>query len=152
MAATALAIVGELPPVRSLLAWYRAWRWSLVRSTCETYRVCDADLRQDAKRQLREGDYRAAVLSARILLELTVNELRYGDGRVATSHLPTVAAELAESGVITKRQSSRVSALYGRASRVVHGRPCNRGRAVNLVGDIRRVIHDVLNSAERAAI
>ena len=148
--ATALSFPRRVPLLRSILNTYYVWRWSRIRAVCSSCAACGRELESDATRLLRDGHYRAAVFMARLQLETVIRDL--GGEAIRTKCPVFKAHHLANAGVFPKRLKTPIANYYGRASRIVHGRVCSRGRAVNLVREIHGLIHEMLDSKSQQIV
>jgi hypothetical protein len=91
---------------------------------------------------LETGHHRAAVFVARLSIERRLHELAaFVPGRVfpKKQKATVTAALLCQIGLLARNEARRVIDSYGRASGVVHGRPCNIEKATSIVGELQRV-------------
>ena len=132
-------------PFTSINSAWRQWRWRQTRAFCEHCAINGTNLDAESLRLLNAGHYRAAVFISRLRLETELSELAAGlpekGDRFGGFWFPLLVKHCR----LTSRQANRASAVYCRASRVVHGGACSPGRAKGIVADVRQVIRS-LNS------
>ena len=130
-------------PFTTINSAWRRWRWRQTRAFCEHCAINGTNLAAESLRLLNAGHYRAVVFTARLRLETELSELATGlpdkGDRFGGYWFPL----LVKHDRLMSRQANRASAVYCRASRVVHGGACSPGRAKGIVADVRQVIRSL---------
>lgn len=139
---TRMAAVFELVAIAIRRRTYRRW---LKRRPRQNYcPSCERELIMEPSVLLDQGLYRAAVFMARLQLERCLVKLtdRLGleDRHLSKRKYSGMIGILHHHRVITATERNRMSSMYARSSKVVHGGLVEQQRATAIVTGIEQIL------------